>query len=86
MAEKKTRQSLLVTLLDKKNINLEAERQKAFMARDNILASFERTHLRDENGKYRKMIKNKSYVDGSKYDGEFSDEKRHGVGKNIPSL
>lgn len=81
MAEKKARQSLLVTLLDKKNINLEAERQKAFMARDHILASFERTHLRDESGKYKKTIKNKSYVDGSKYDGEFSDEKRHGVGK-----
>ena len=76
----KIRQSLLVTILDKKNVNLEAERQKALFEKQQLIEEFEKTFLRDESGKLKKTMKSKNYVDNSKYEGEFDNDKRTGIG------
>ena len=50
----KIRQSLLVTILDKKTVNLEAERQKALLEKQQLIEEFERTFLREDSGKLKK--------------------------------
>ena len=57
----KIRQSLLVTILDKKT---EAERQRALTEKQQLIEEFERTFLRDDSGKLKKTMKSKNYVDG----------------------
>ena len=79
MSEAK-RQSLLVTILDKKNVNLEAERQRVLREKDEVIRKFEAEFINDPSGKHRKNVKLKNYVDGSRYEGEVINDKRNGKG------
>ena len=70
MSESRTRYSQVITILDKKNVNIEAEKQKVLKEREELIKKFETDYIFDENKKLKKNIKVKNYVDGSKYEGE----------------
>ena len=60
----------MITILDKKPVNLEAEKQRVLKEREELIKKFESEYIFDENRKFRKNIKVKNYVDGSRYEGE----------------
>ena len=45
-----------------------------------MIQQFEQNYIYDERGKFRKNIKVKNYVDGSRYEGEVVNDKRNGKG------
>lgn len=77
MAEARARYSQVVTILDKKNINIEAEKLKVLKERENLIKNFEEQFIFDETKALRKNIKVKNYVDGSKYEGEGNTASNH---------
>ena len=63
-----SRYSQIITILDKQNVNLEAEKQRALQKREELIKSFEQTFIYDDKQKLKKNIKVKNYVDGSRYE------------------
>lgn len=61
-------------MLDKKPVNLEAEKQRALMEREQLVGEFEANFIYSADNNYRNNIKVKSYVDGSKYEGQGKHE------------
>ncbi len=56
--------------MDKKTVNLEAEKAKVMREREELIRKFQYDYIYDEQGNLKKNIKVKNYVDGSKYEGE----------------
>ena len=74
-----TRSSNII-LDGRKSYNLEFEREKVLKKKEDLIKKFELQYIYDSRRKPKSSIKIKNYIDGSRYEGQVTKDRRNGKG------